>query len=158
EAALLDEAHAERALPLHESRSGQKRSALDERAERSAAAEQPWGLDTWHLLLAFPSAARVFPAAASRRSSSRLPPRLGGQLNFCARSLHDRPVGTQQETTRRSGKGGQGKVRRDFRCIRLSHQGHRAYGILEGDRLREVAGDPFQGWEATAKSHALAAV
>ena len=45
-----------------------------------------------------------------------------------------------------------------MRWIRFSHQGHRAYGILEGDRLREVAGDPFQGWEATAKSHALAAV
>ena len=45
-----------------------------------------------------------------------------------------------------------------MRWIRFSHQGRRAYGILEGDRLREVAGDPFQGWEATAKSHELAAV
>jgi len=32
------------------------------------------------------------------------------------------------------------------RWIRFSHQGRRAYGILEGDLLREVAGDPFQGW------------
>ena len=45
-----------------------------------------------------------------------------------------------------------------MRWIRFSHQGRCAYGILEGDRLREVAGDPFQGWEATASSHELAAV
>ena len=45
-----------------------------------------------------------------------------------------------------------------MRWIRFSHQGRRAYGIVEGDRLREVAGDPFHGWEATAKSHELAAV
>ena len=56
------------------------------------------------------------------------------------------------------GTGQQGKEGKAVRWIRFSHQGRRAYGILEGDRLREVAGDPFQGWEATANSHALAAV
>ena len=33
-----------------------------------------------------------------------------------------------------------------------------AYGILEGDRIVEVAGDPFNGHEKTARRHALADV
>ena len=33
-----------------------------------------------------------------------------------------------------------------------------AYGILEGDRIAEVAGDPFAGYERTSRIHDLAAV
>jgi 2-keto-4-pentenoate hydratase/2-oxohepta-3-ene-1,7-dioic acid hydratase in catechol pathway len=45
-----------------------------------------------------------------------------------------------------------------MRWIRYSHQGRTAYGILEGDRIAEVKGDPFAGYEATARKHDLAAV
>ena len=45
-----------------------------------------------------------------------------------------------------------------MRWIRFSQQGRKAYGILEGDRIAEVAGDPFAGWEPTARKHDLAAV
>jgi 2-keto-4-pentenoate hydratase/2-oxohepta-3-ene-1,7-dioic acid hydratase in catechol pathway len=41
------------------------------------------------------------------------------------------------------------------RWIRFSQQTRIAYGILEGDRIREVAGDPFGGYEATARVHDL---
>jgi 2-keto-4-pentenoate hydratase/2-oxohepta-3-ene-1,7-dioic acid hydratase in catechol pathway len=41
------------------------------------------------------------------------------------------------------------------RWIRFSGRGHRAYGILEGNRVTEVAGDPFQSWQVTPKVHAL---
>jgi Domain of unknown function (DUF2437) len=44
------------------------------------------------------------------------------------------------------------------RWIRFSQNGRTAYGILEGDRIREVAGDPFAGYETTARAHDLAAV
>jgi hypothetical protein len=40
------------------------------------------------------------------------------------------------------------------RWIRFSEQGRHAYGILEGNRVTEVLGDPFQGWEASPKVHA----
>ena len=45
-----------------------------------------------------------------------------------------------------------------MRWIRFSQQGRKAYGILEGDRIAEVSGDPFAGWERTARKHDLAAV
>ena len=45
-----------------------------------------------------------------------------------------------------------------MRWIRFSQRGRRAYGILEGDRISEVAGDPFNGYELTSQVHALAAV
>ena len=45
-----------------------------------------------------------------------------------------------------------------MRWIRFSQQGRTAYGILEGDRIAEVSGDPFAGWERTARKHDLAAV
>jgi 2-keto-4-pentenoate hydratase/2-oxohepta-3-ene-1,7-dioic acid hydratase in catechol pathway len=45
-----------------------------------------------------------------------------------------------------------------MRWIRFSHQGRTAYGILEGDRIAEVAGDPFVGWERTTRNHDLKAV
>src|SRR5262245_34153729 len=45
-----------------------------------------------------------------------------------------------------------------MRWIRFSHQSRTAYGILEGDRIAEVAGDPFVGWERTARAHDLKAV
>jgi hypothetical protein len=44
------------------------------------------------------------------------------------------------------------------RWIRFSHQGKTAYGILEGDRILEVSGDPFAGYERTPRKHELAAV
>lgn len=45
-----------------------------------------------------------------------------------------------------------------MRWLRFSHQGRTAYGILEGDRVAEVAGDPFTGWERTSRMHDLVAV
>jgi 2-keto-4-pentenoate hydratase/2-oxohepta-3-ene-1,7-dioic acid hydratase in catechol pathway len=45
-----------------------------------------------------------------------------------------------------------------MRWIRFSQNGRTAYGILEGERIREVAGDPFAGWEATGSTHDLGAV
>ena len=44
------------------------------------------------------------------------------------------------------------------RWIRFSRQGGAAYGILEGERIVEVAGDPFGGYETTARTHELGAV
>jgi 2-keto-4-pentenoate hydratase/2-oxohepta-3-ene-1,7-dioic acid hydratase in catechol pathway len=44
------------------------------------------------------------------------------------------------------------------RWIRFSQQGQAAYGVLEDDRIREVAGDPFQGYEKTGRLHELCAV
>jgi 2-keto-4-pentenoate hydratase/2-oxohepta-3-ene-1,7-dioic acid hydratase in catechol pathway len=45
-----------------------------------------------------------------------------------------------------------------MRWIRYSHQGRTGYGILEGDRIAEVAGDPFAGYERTPRVVDLAAV
>jgi 2-keto-4-pentenoate hydratase/2-oxohepta-3-ene-1,7-dioic acid hydratase in catechol pathway len=45
-----------------------------------------------------------------------------------------------------------------MRWIRYTAAGRTAYGILEGDQIAEVAGDPFSGHERTARRHALAAV
>src|SRR5262245_46585509 len=45
-----------------------------------------------------------------------------------------------------------------MRWLRFSYQGRTAYGILEGDRIREVAGDPFRGYERNALAHDLRAV
>jgi len=42
-----------------------------------------------------------------------------------------------------------------MRWIRYSTQGKTAYGILEGDRIATVRGDPFKGYEKTAASLAL---
>jgi 2-keto-4-pentenoate hydratase/2-oxohepta-3-ene-1,7-dioic acid hydratase in catechol pathway len=44
------------------------------------------------------------------------------------------------------------------RWIRFSRQSHVAYGILEGDRIREVAGGPLQGYETTSRVYDLNAV
>jgi 2-keto-4-pentenoate hydratase/2-oxohepta-3-ene-1,7-dioic acid hydratase in catechol pathway len=44
------------------------------------------------------------------------------------------------------------------RWIRFSLQGRTAYGIVEGDRVREVAGGPLQGYETTSRVHDLSAV
>jgi 2-keto-4-pentenoate hydratase/2-oxohepta-3-ene-1,7-dioic acid hydratase in catechol pathway len=44
------------------------------------------------------------------------------------------------------------------RWIRFSLQGRTAYGLVEGDRVAEVVGDPFSGYERTARKHALDAV
>jgi 2-keto-4-pentenoate hydratase/2-oxohepta-3-ene-1,7-dioic acid hydratase in catechol pathway len=44
------------------------------------------------------------------------------------------------------------------RWIRFSRQDRAAYGILEGERILEVAGDPFRGYDRTARMHDLDAV
>ena len=45
-----------------------------------------------------------------------------------------------------------------MRWIRYSHGGKTAYGILEGDRIAGVAGDPFGGYTRTTERLALEAV
>jgi 2-keto-4-pentenoate hydratase/2-oxohepta-3-ene-1,7-dioic acid hydratase in catechol pathway len=45
-----------------------------------------------------------------------------------------------------------------MRWIRYSHQGRTSYGILEGDRIAEVLGDPFGGYERTKVVRELASV
>ena len=45
-----------------------------------------------------------------------------------------------------------------MRWIRFTAAGRTAYGILEGEEITEVAGDPFTAYERTARRHALAAV
>ena len=45
-----------------------------------------------------------------------------------------------------------------MRWIRYTAAGTTAYGILEDDTITEVAGDPFDGYEKTATTHALADV
>jgi 2-keto-4-pentenoate hydratase/2-oxohepta-3-ene-1,7-dioic acid hydratase in catechol pathway len=44
------------------------------------------------------------------------------------------------------------------RWIRFSVQHRTLYGILEGDRIREVTGDPFRGYEKRRRVHELHAV
>ena len=44
------------------------------------------------------------------------------------------------------------------RYLRFSLGDHEAYGILEGDRVRELSGDLFGTWEKTETTHALADV
>lgn len=45
-----------------------------------------------------------------------------------------------------------------MRWMRFSKDGRTSYGILEGQQILEVAGDPFGGYERTARRHALDAV
>ena len=45
-----------------------------------------------------------------------------------------------------------------MRWIRFTADGRTAYGIVEGEQIAEVAGDPFAGYERTQRRHALAAV
>lgn len=45
-----------------------------------------------------------------------------------------------------------------MRWIKFSQDGKTSYGILEGERIVEVAGDPFGGYDKTSRSHALGAV
>lgn len=45
-----------------------------------------------------------------------------------------------------------------MRWVRFTADGKTAFGILEGERITEVSGDPFAGYERTARQHALAAV
>src|ERR1700739_4569323 len=45
-----------------------------------------------------------------------------------------------------------------MRWIRYESNGHRAYGIVEGDTVIEVKGDPFAGYERTAVRLPLASV
>ena len=45
-----------------------------------------------------------------------------------------------------------------MRWIRFSAAGRTAYGILEDERVIEVTGDPFNGYERTRRVHALGAV
>ena len=45
-----------------------------------------------------------------------------------------------------------------MRWVRFTAAGRTAYGILEGEEITEVAGDPFTVYEQTPRRHALAAV
>lgn len=45
-----------------------------------------------------------------------------------------------------------------MRWIRFTAQGRTAYGIIDGDRITEVKGDPFDGYERTQTTHTLSAV
>ena len=45
-----------------------------------------------------------------------------------------------------------------MRWIKFSTAGRTAYGLVEGDTIIEVAGDPFAGYERTTRRHALADV
>jgi 2-keto-4-pentenoate hydratase/2-oxohepta-3-ene-1,7-dioic acid hydratase in catechol pathway len=45
-----------------------------------------------------------------------------------------------------------------MRWIRYSHGGRTGYGILEGDRIGEVSGDPFIGYERTRATRELNSV
>ena len=45
-----------------------------------------------------------------------------------------------------------------MRWVRFTAEGTTAFGILEGERITEVAGDPFEGYEKTATQYDLAAV
>jgi 2-keto-4-pentenoate hydratase/2-oxohepta-3-ene-1,7-dioic acid hydratase in catechol pathway len=45
-----------------------------------------------------------------------------------------------------------------MRWIRFTAEGRTAYGILEGERIAEVAGDPFRGWDLTPRRHDVSAV
>ena len=44
------------------------------------------------------------------------------------------------------------------RYLRFSVDGQEAYGILEGDQVRQLSGDLFGEWEKTETTHALADV
>jgi 2-keto-4-pentenoate hydratase/2-oxohepta-3-ene-1,7-dioic acid hydratase in catechol pathway len=52
---------------------------------------------------------------------------------------------------------GQGEAT-SMRWIRFTAAGRTAYGIVDGEQIAEVAGDPFGGYERTPRRHALAAV
>ena len=45
-----------------------------------------------------------------------------------------------------------------MRWVRFSQAGRTAYGILEGDRISEVVGDPFMGFDKAGRIHDLGAV
>src|SRR5262249_1818171 len=45
-----------------------------------------------------------------------------------------------------------------MRWVRYTADGKTAYGIVEGDRVIEVAGDPFAGYEKTARTRPLGSV
>ena len=45
-----------------------------------------------------------------------------------------------------------------MRWIRFTAEDRTRYGILEGDRILEVSGSPFDGYEKTSRKHDLAAV
>ncbi|MGE0766765.1 MAG: fumarylacetoacetate hydrolase family protein [Hyphomicrobiaceae bacterium] len=45
-----------------------------------------------------------------------------------------------------------------MRWIRFTADGRTAYGLVDGDRITQVEGDPFDGYETTGTSHALADV
>ena len=45
-----------------------------------------------------------------------------------------------------------------MRWIKFTAKGRTAYGILEGEKIVEVTGDPFAGYERTQRTHALGAV
>src|SRR5262245_55360926 len=48
--------------------------------------------------------------------------------------------------------------RRCVRGSRFSQHGKTAYGLVEGDRIVEVAGNPFDGYERMQRTYTLEAV
>jgi 2-keto-4-pentenoate hydratase/2-oxohepta-3-ene-1,7-dioic acid hydratase in catechol pathway len=45
-----------------------------------------------------------------------------------------------------------------MRWIRFTTAGRTCYGVIEGDRIAEADGDPFEGWKRTGRTHLLEAV
>jgi hypothetical protein len=45
-----------------------------------------------------------------------------------------------------------------MRWVRYETNGHPTYGILEGDTVTEVKGDPFAGYERTSLRQSLASL
>jgi 2-keto-4-pentenoate hydratase/2-oxohepta-3-ene-1,7-dioic acid hydratase in catechol pathway len=63
-------------------------------------------------------------------------------------------IDAQKHANKRASPGRHSVVR----WVRFSLQGRIAYGILEEDRVNEVSGDPFGGYEKAARVHALDAI
>ena len=45
-----------------------------------------------------------------------------------------------------------------MRWIRFETNGHAAYGVVDGDTVNEVKGDPFAGYDKTATRHKFSSV
>ena len=45
-----------------------------------------------------------------------------------------------------------------MRWLKFTAAGKTSWGIVEGDRVMAVSGDPFGEWRRTTRSHALAEV
>src|SRR3981081_4195519 len=43
-----------------------------------------------------------------------------------------------------------------MRCLKFTANGKSSWGVVEGDRVTAVSGDPFGEWQRTPRAHALA--